>query len=496
MENSQLLSELLGTANRTFTGSADVAVTGVAYDSRRVEPGFVFVAVTGFVHDGLDFVPEAVARGAVAVVSESDLEPDACGVDVTIKVSSARRTLATLAAAWYGNPSHQLRVAAVTGTNGKTTVTALLEAMLTGPRPSGRWSTTQVCIAGRCAPTPRTTPEALELQATLGEMLEAGCEAVVIEVSSHAQRLHRTAETRFASATFTNLSPDHLDFHIDMEDYFDAKATLFDGLEPDAPAVINMSDPRGAQLAARTSGRAVGYCWEGDADALYRITSFESSPHGSRLTLATPVGTVRMPTPLFGRANAENLAAATATALELGVSVNRVVEVVGKFAGEPGRLQPVDEGQAFSVLVDFAHTPGALEAALEAARSIVDQGRVIVVFGCGGDRHRGKRPMMGKIAATRADIAIATSDNPRGESPEAIVNAIVEGIDAADMAHVRVELDRARAIHQAIRDAAPGDCVLIAGKGHETVQIFADHTVPFDDVRVAAQSLRQVASRS
>jgi len=496
MENSRPLNELLGAAEHTATGDASIAVTGVAYDSRRVEPGFVFVAVTGFVHDGLYFVPEAVARGAVAVVCESDLEPAACGVAATIKVASARRTLATLAAAWYGNPSHQLRVAGITGTNGKTTVTALLEAMLTGPRPSGRWSTTKVRIAGRCAPTPRTTPEALELQAALGEMLEAGCETVVIEVSSHAQRLHRTAETRFASATYTNLSPDHLVFHADMEDYFDAKATLFDGLAADAPAVINLSDPRGDQLAARTSGRVVGFCWEGDADAPYRISTFESSPGGSTLALTTPVGTVRMSTPLFGRANAENLAAAAVTALELGVSIDRVIEVAGEFAGEPGRLQLVSEGQPFSVLVDFAHTPGALEAALEAARSIVDHGRVIVVFGCGGDRHRGKRPMMGQIAAEGADIAIATSDNPRGESPEAIVNAIVAGIVAADMAHVRVELDRARAIRQAIREAAPGDCVLIAGKGHETVQIFADHTVPFDDVRVATQSLRQVASLS
>ncbi len=496
MESSRPLDELLGAAAHVVTGDAGIAVTGVAYDSRRVEPGFVFVAVTGFVHNGLDFVSEAVTRGAVAVVSESDLEPSAHGIAATVKVPSARHTLATLAAAWYGNPSHQLRVAAVTGTNGKTTVTALLEAMLTGPRPSGRWSTTQVSIAGRSAPAPRTTPEALELQATLSEMLEAGCEAVVIEVSSHAQRLHRTAETRFASATYTNLSPDHLDFHADMEDYFDAKATLFDGLTDDAPAVINMSDPRGAQLAARTAGRAVGYCWEGDAAAQYRITAFDSSPQGSKLTLATPVGTIHLLTPLFGRANAENLAAAAATALELGVAVDRVVEVTGEFAGEPGRLQPVDEGQAFSVLVDFAHTPGALTAALEAARSIVDQGRVIVVFGCGGDRHRGKRPMMGKIAAADADIAIATSDNPRGESPAAIIDAIVEGIDGADMAHVRVELDRARAIRQAIREAAPGDCVLIAGKGHETVQIFADHTVPFDDFRVATQSLRQVKSLS
>jgi len=494
MENSRRLDELLGAAECTVIGDASVAVTGVAYDSRRVEPGFVFVAVTGFVHNGVDFVPEAVNRGAVAVVSEVDLEPGAYGVTATIKVPSARRTLATLAAAWYGNPSHQLRVAAITGTNGKTTVTALLETMFTGPRPSGCWSTTQVSIAGRSAPTPRTTPEALELQAALSEMLEADCEAVVIEVSSHAQRLYRTAETRFASATYTNLSPDHLDFHTDMEDYFDAKATLFEGLQADAPAVINLSDPRGARLAERTSGRAVGYCWDGDADAEYRITTFESSPRGSRLTLATPMGPVQMQTPLFGRANAENLAAAAATAFELGVSVDRVVEVAGEFAGEPGRLQPVDEGQNFSVLVDFAHTPGALSAALEAARSIVDDGRVIVVFGCGGDRHRGKRPMMGKIAAVGADIAIATSDNPRGESPEAIVSAIIEGIPAADMGHVRIELDRARAIRQAIRDAAPGDCVLIAGKGHETVQIFADHTVPFDDVRVATQSLRQLAS--
>jgi UDP-N-acetylmuramoyl-L-alanyl-D-glutamate--2,6-diaminopimelate ligase len=493
MDKSRELVELLGPSRHTVRGDATIEVTGVAYDSRRVEPGFVFVAVTGFVHDGLDFVAEAVGRGAIAVVAESDLDPEQAGVSATVRVKSARLALATLATAWYGDPSRALRVAGVTGTNGKTTVTALLEAMFTGARPSGRWSTTQVSIAGRSAPTPRTTPEALELQAALNEMLEAGCETAVIEVSSHAQRLARTAGTTFSSATFTNLSPDHLDFHTDMEDYFDAKATLFDGLAATSPAVINLSDSRGAALAARTSGRVVGYCWHGDADAAYRITSFRSSPGGSRLQLATPEGAIELHTPMFGRANAENLAAAAATALEMGVSEERVIEVAATFAGEPGRLQPIEAGQSFSVLIDFAHTPGALEAALEAARSIVDAGRVIVVFGCGGDRHKGKRPMMGNVAATRSDLAIVTSDNPRGEDPVAIADAVVAGIDANDMPHVRVELDRAQAIRLAIAEAARGDCVLIAGKGHETAQIFADRTVPFDDARVATQSLRHAA---
>ncbi|NKB90268.1 MAG: UDP-N-acetylmuramoyl-L-alanyl-D-glutamate--2,6-diaminopimelate ligase [Acidobacteria bacterium] len=491
MENSRSLRALLGQRAYEHVGDLDVAVAGVAYDSRRVEPGFVFVAVRGFVHDGLDFVGEAIARGAVAVVAESRLDPAELNVSVTVQIESARSTLAGLAAAWYHEPSESLQVAGITGTNGKTTVTALLEDMFAENSPSGRWSTTQVSIAGRSAPTPRTTPEALELQAALAEMLEADCAQVVIEVSSHAQRLQRTAGTRFASATFTNLSPDHLDFHADMDDYFDAKSTLFSTLDADALAIINYSDPRGAALAQLSTGRVVGYGWA-DTEAEYRMTTFDSAPSGSRLVITTPAGDLELATPLFGRANAENLAAAVATALELGSGREHVTKVVADFLGEPGRLQPIDAGQPFSVLVDFAHTPGALEAALEAARSIASEGRVISVFGCGGDRHQGKRPMMGRIAAEASDLTIVTSDNPRGEAPEAIADAIVEGITPADLGHVRVELDRAAAIRLAIAEAAQGDCVLIAGKGHETAQIFADRTVPFDDARVAMQSLRQL----
>jgi UDP-N-acetylmuramoyl-L-alanyl-D-glutamate--2,6-diaminopimelate ligase len=496
METTRRLVDLLGSRAVAVDGDIGVEVTGVAYDSRRVEPGFVFVAVPGFVHDGAKFIPEAVARGATAVVTEREIAASATGLQCTVRVDSARRTLAALAARWYDNPSQQLNVAGVTGTNGKTTVTALLEGMFTDEAPSGRWSTTQVRIAGRSAPTPRTTPEAIELQAALSEMLEAGCRNVVIEVSSHALRLHRTDQTRFAAATFTNLSPDHLDFHRDMEDYFDAKAGLFEGLAADAPAIINLSDPYGRRLAGRSAGRVVGYGWEDVANATYRILEFDSSPAGSLLTLDTPAGRLALRTPLFGRANAENLAAAVATATELGASAGRVEAVAAGFRGEAGRLQMLENGGEFSVLVDFAHTPGALEAALEAARSIVDDGRVIVVFGRGGDRDRNKRPMMGTVAVNAADEVIVTSDNPRSEDPEAIIEDILSGIAASERSRVVVESERAPAIRRAVTDARPGDCVLIAGKGHETVQIFAEHTVPFDDVRVATQALRQVGGDS
>ncbi|HJO04024.1 MAG TPA: UDP-N-acetylmuramoyl-L-alanyl-D-glutamate--2,6-diaminopimelate ligase [Acidobacteriota bacterium] len=487
------LDELLDGCAAKFVGNAAIDVTGISYDSRCVEPGHVFVAIPGFVHDGLEFVPEALRRGAVAIVSErpSSSLKDRAPACTWAQVDSTRSALAALACRWHGAPSEHLVVVGVTGTNGKTTVTALLEAIFADRAPVGRWSTTQVRIAGASSPTPRTTPEAPELQAAMAEMLDAGCWAAIIEVSSHALRLHRVAGTRFAAATFTNLSPDHLDFHHDMDDYLDAKAKLFETLPADAPAVLNAADPVAPRLAARSSGRTVTYGWAGEDGATpdYCLDRFDSRPTGSRLHLTTPTSAGCIETPLFGRANAENIGAAVATAMELGFSFDTVCKAASSFRGEPGRLQAVDAGQAFHVLVDFAHTPGAIQAALEAVRSIVDKGRVIVVFGCGGDRDRTKRALMGKIAANAADVAVVTSDNPRGEDPDAIIDEIVAGIGATPHADVHVEADRAKAIDLALSLAVPGDCVLIAGKGHETQQIFRDRVIPFDDVEVATATL-------
>ena len=487
------LDELLAGCEARFVGDPTIEVSGIAYDSRRVGPGDVFVAIPGFVHDGLEFAPDALRRGAVAIVAERSRSSlgDRALAGTWAQVRSTRRVLAALACRWHGNPSERLMVVGVTGTNGKTTVTALLEAILAGRAPVGRWSTTQVRIAGDSSPTPRSTPEAPELQAAMARMLDAGCRAAVIEVSSHALRLDRVTGTRFAAATFTNLSQDHLDFHRNMDDYLDAKATLFEALPSDAPAVLNASDPVTPRLAERVSGRTVTYGWAGGAGAPpdYCLDRFDSGPGGSRLCLTTPTSEGCIDTPLFGRANAENVVAAAATAMELGFSLDEVRQAVSGFSGEPGRLQAIDAGQPFQVLVDFAHTPGALHAALEAARSIIDKGRVIVVFGCGGDRDRTKRPLMGGIAAAGAGVVVVTSDNPRSEDPQTIIDEIVAGIVSNPRADILVEADRAAAIELALAMAASGDCVLIAGKGHETQQIFRDRTVPFDDTEVAAASL-------
>ena len=486
------LEELLAGCEASFVGDPAILVSGIAYDSRRVRRGDAFVAIPGFVHDGLEFVPEALNRGAVAIVAESaqsDHSVDSRSATWT-QVGSARRALAAVACRWHGNPSERLTVVGVTGTNGKTTVTALLEEILAGRAPVGRWSTTQVRIAGDSSPTPRTTPEAPELQAAMARMLDVGCQAAVIEVSSHALRLERVAGTRFAAAVFTNLSPDHLDFHRDMDDYLDAKSTLFETLSSEAPAVLNAADPATSRLTERASGRVVTYGWARGGDTPdYCLDRFDSHPGASKLYLRTPASDRCIETPLFGRANAENIAAAAATAMELGFSLDEVCQAVSGFTGERGRLQAVDAGQPFHVLVDFAHTPGALEAALQAARSIVAAGRVIVVFGCGGDRDRAKRPLMGNIAAAGASVAVVTSDNPRDEDPDAIIGEIVSGIGPNSHATVHVEADRAAAIELALSMASPGDCVLIAGKGHETEQIFRDRTVPFDDVEVATATI-------
>ena len=487
------LAELLGELVTDRWGEESVAITGIAYDSRSVEPGNVFVAVPGFRFDGAVFVPEAVARGAAAVVAECGAPAAGPRPACWLRVRDARRALASLACAWYGDPSRRLRVVGVTGTNGKTTVAALLQEMLASAAPCGRWSTTRVVIGEEEFSPPRTTPEAVDLQAALRRMLEAGCAAAVVEVSSHALRLQRVAGTAFDAAVCTNLSPDHLDFHADMDDYLDAKAELFRMLPADAPAVINFSDPAAPRLAAATRGRVVGYGWESATSAplACALVGIDDIAQGTRIRLRLSGRMLDLRARLFGRANAENIAAAVAAATALGVAPDRCAEIVAGFRGEPGRLEAIDEGQPFAVLVDFAHTPAALEAAIEAARRRVRGGALTVLFGCGGDRDRGKRPLMGGVAAAGADRVIVTSDNPRSEDPLAIIDEILAGIPARACKRVQVEPDRRRAIERALARAAPGDCVLVAGKGHETEQLFADRSIAFDDRQVVRELLHR-----
>ncbi len=494
MPTRSALASLLSGTETSYRGDADTVVTGIAYDSRKVEPGDVFVAVPGFVHDGLRFVADAVAAGAVAIVAEAELSDIdlPAAPDVWARVADARAVLAPMSAAFYGNPSHDLAVIGVTGTNGKTTVTALIEAILGARGPVGRWSTTTVRVAGVPYPAHRTTPEGPDLQDVLRRMVDADCWAAAIEVSSHALTLRRVDGTRFCAAVFTNLSNDHLDFHADMEQYLDAKAMLFERLEADAIAVLNVDDPAAATLAARTKARVVGYGCNNvpriDVPT-YRIAGWDHLGSGSTLRLETPHGAFEFESPLFGPANAENLTAAIALAFELGLGAGEIAAPVAAFEGARGRFQRLLHGQPFAVLVDFAHTPAALQSALAASRDLAGAHRVIVVFGCGGDRDRGKRPMMGKIAAAAADQVIITSDNPRSEDPATILDDIESGVPEDSRAKVELEVDRSAAIVSALERARPGDCVLIAGKGHETEQEFADHTIEFDDTAVAGDWL-------
>ena len=454
---------------------ADVEVTGLALDNRRVEPGTLFFCVPGFTRDGHDFAPDAVARGAAALVVERPL-----GLGVPeVRVESVRAAMAPIAARFHGDPTARLRVAGITGTNGKTTTTFLVRALLeAGGLQTALLGTVKSVIGGLEAPLARTTPEAVDLQAAFADMLRAGDAACAMEVSSHALALHRADAIHWAVALFTNLTQDHLDFHPTMEDYFLAKRRLFEA-EPEA-VVINVDDAYGRRLRDEL-GRGVTVAIDRDADL--RATDVRMTMSGAEFT----IDGLRLRSPLPGRFNVLNVLGAVAVARALGVDDATIERALPHAAPVPGRFQPVDEGQGFAVLVDYAHTPDSLDNVLRAARELTRH-RVIVVFGAGGDRDRGKRPQMGAIAARLADEVVVTSDNPRSEDPEAIVAEIVAGIERED---VRVEVDRRAAIEQAIGLAADGDVVVIAGKGHEQGQEFADgHKIPFDDATVAREALR------
>jgi UDP-N-acetylmuramoyl-L-alanyl-D-glutamate--2,6-diaminopimelate ligase len=465
------LRELLG-------DGGDVEITALAYDNRRVEPATLFFCVPGFTRDGHDFAPDAVARGAAALVVE---RPLGLGVPEVV-VEDVRAAMAQAAARFHGDPSRRLQVVGVTGTNGKTTTAFLVREVLeaAGIR-TGLLGTVKSVIGGREETVERTTPEAIDLQATLARMRAGGDAAAAIEVSSHALELRRADGVHYAAAVFTNLTQDHLDFHPDMESYFQAKRRLFTDLSP-GTAVINVDDPYGRRLAEELP-RAVTYAISNEAD--WRVTDLRTGFAGSDFVLWTPEAEAAIHIPLPGRFNVLNAVAALATARSLGVALEDGVRALSDAGRVPGRFEPVDAGQEFAVLVDYAHTPDSLENVLRAARDLAE-GRVICVFGAGGDRDRGKRPLMGEIAARLADRAIVTSDNPRSEDPEAIIDAIVAGAERP----VEREPDRRAAIADAVAAARPGDVVVIAGKGHEQGQEFADgRKEPFDDVAVAREAL-------
>jgi UDP-N-acetylmuramoyl-L-alanyl-D-glutamate--2,6-diaminopimelate ligase len=467
------LRELMG-------NGPDVEVSSLAYRSSSVTDGALFFCVRGFTSDGHEFAHDAVERGAVALVCERPL-----GSDVPeVIVPDVRAAMPAAAARFYGDPTSELRVVGVTGTNGKTTTAFLVRALLEAAGlQSGLLGTVKSVVGGREEPVERTTPEAIDLQATFRRMLDAGDRACAIEVSSHALELGRAEGIHFACRVFTNLTQDHLDFHETMERYYLAKRRLFEA--PGAPSVVNVDDDYGRRLAGEIDG-ATTYAI--DRDANYRATDVRFDPAGSSFTCETPDGPLEIDTRLPGLFNVQNALAAIAAARALGVEPEAIRRGLAGADRVPGRFEPVDEGQDFTVLVDYAHTPEALENVLRAAREITT-GRLHVVFGAGGDRDRAKRPLMGRAASQLADRVIVTSDNPRSEDPEAIVDEVLGGTSG----DAEREVDRRRAIARAVESARRGDVVVIAGKGHEQGQEFeGGRKEPFDDVTVVRDALRSV----
>ncbi len=472
-----LLYKALSSADKPFRG--DPEVTGITLDSRRVRPGFIFIALPGSGTDGFKFVGDAVARGAVAVVSEHSAGVPAPAVGLTVQ--DVRAAAGKLAAGFFRNPSAALKVSGITGTNGKTTTAYLLRAMLEcGGMASGMIGTIEYSIGARTIPAVRTTPDVVTLNQLLDEMRRAGCAAAVMEVSSHALDQHRVAGIRFTTAVFTNLSRDHMDYHRDRADYLKAKRRLFEIMASlkSGAAVINQDDAACNDLIAGLDLQPLFYRCEAPADICAQNIS--AGHEGSVFDLVTPWGKAQIRTAMAGRFNIYNILAAAAAAGVQGVPFDCICKVAQGGVQVPGRMQPVETGNEFKVFVDYAHTDDALEKVLLALREITP-GRVIAVFGCGGARDRGKRPAMGRVAAERADYSIVTSDNPRSEEPAAIIDEITAGMEGGSYA---VEPDRAKAIAQALEMAQPGDSVLIAGKGHERFQELAHTTIPFDDVQV------------
>jgi UDP-N-acetylmuramoyl-L-alanyl-D-glutamate--2,6-diaminopimelate ligase len=489
-----------------ITTTPSAAVTAVTYDSRRVTPGTVFVALRGLKVDGAQFAPQAVARGAVAVVAETEART---GIPVPwVVVPDARLALALLADRLHGHPSGELKVVGITGTNGKTTTAYLLRSILeaAGMR-CGLLGTVVYGLGQQDVDATRTTPESADVQQMLRQMVENGCTAAVMEVSSHALALRRADGIVFAAGVFTNLTRDHLDFHGDMERYFGAKRRLFELLPPGAPAVVNLDDPRGAALVS-VAPRAVTYALRQTADVTPE--PFELALSGLSFTAKTPRGPVRVQSKLVGRPNVYNLLAAVATASALDVPVDAIEEGLVALPGVPGRFQVVSSpADDIALVVDYAHTDDALKNLLETARAL-SQGRMLTVFGCGGDRDRTKRPLMGAVAGRLSDVVIITSDNPRSEDPARIIEEVERGVPgAAERAAARRSgaraqvrgpellsiVDRGEAIARAVEIARSGDLVIVAGKGHERTQMIGDRELPFDDVDVSRAALTRRRAR-
>lgn len=472
------------------TGHLDIEALDVTHDSRACRPGSVFVAIRGEKLDAHQFIPEAVGRGAIAVVSEHP--PLSENVPAWIQIADARSALARAAAAVHGHPSERLKLVGVTGTNGKTTTAHLIDSIIRAREgTSAMFGTISHRVGNDAAAAANTTPEAADIQRMLKQAIDAGCRSAVMEVSSHAIELHRADALKFAVAVFTNLTRDHLDYHATMESYFQAKEKLFNASlgSPPGASVINVDDEYGRRLFKSAKGDRITYGFGGRTDV--GTDNFKLSPSGLRFTANTISGKIEVVSPLVGRFHVYNILAAIAAGLALGAGQDDIARGIADCRTVSGRFEQVmpDNPQpGYTVIVDYAHTDDALRNVLQTAREVAGTGRVITVFGCGGDRDRTKRAPMGEVAASLSDVAIVTSDNPRTEDPEAIIEDIEEGLKKTGRPYVKLT-DRREAIFHAIEEAGEGDVVLIAGKGHETYQIIGQHRTHFDDHEVAREAM-------
>ena len=487
----KLRSLLSGCGLRSAVGNPDIDILGVAYDSRRVAPGFVFVAMAGSRADGNRFVSQAIDRGAVAVIS-AGAAPEGLPQSVCwTEVADDRGALATVAANYFGHPTRSMHLVGVTGTNGKTTTTYLIEAILRAAgKPAAVFGTIAYRGPGFDFEAERTTPEASDLEQLFRRVADAGWKYSVMEVSSHAIELKRVASLHFEVAAFTNLSREHLDFHGGMREYFLAKRKLFEGMAGGAPRamVLNADDAHFEELRTIAPERATCYGMGAAAD-IYP-SSHRFGWEGTEAVFVTPLGAIDVRTPLLGTPNLYNIGAAIGVASALGISAEAIRVGLEMIPSVPGRFEPVHAGQSFRVIVDYAHTGEALQKVLAFAREVT-VGALTVVFGCGGDRDRTKRPVMGEAAVNTADRVIVTSDNPRSEDPLAIIREVVGGLKASAY---EIEPDRKKAIRLALMGAKTGDTVVIAGKGHETYQLIGTQVLPFDDRAVAREILNELTA--
>jgi UDP-N-acetylmuramoyl-L-alanyl-D-glutamate--2,6-diaminopimelate ligase len=484
----QLKTLVAAVSARQIIGPTDRVVESIAYDSRRVQRNGLFVALRGEKSDGHQFIDQAIEKGATVIVTEREVQTPRA---TCVVVENTRSALADLGATFFQQPARRLKLAAVTGTNGKTTTTFLIKHICekAGLR-CGLLGTVRYEIGDRVLPAVRTTPESLEVYDLLAQMVNAGCKAAAMEVSSHALAQERVRGIEWDVAVFTNLTQDHLDFHGTMENYFEAKAQLFTGLagqqsKTKPTAVINLDDPYGAKLVDRLARKIPIITYGVGARADFRASNYHAEFAGTSYQLDARGKSFLVRVPLIGRFNVANSMAALAAASSMGISLREAILSLGRSPQVPGRLEAVPAKRQFQVFVDYAHTPDALLNVLKTARELSPR-KLIVVFGCGGDRDKQKRPLMGRVADENADYSIITADNPRKEDPEAIIAEAAKGFRSD---HYEKITDRAQAIARAIELAQPRDIILIAGKGHEPYQEFADHTIPFDDIQVARRAL-------